>query len=308
MTPPVRRSRLLPHTFLLLVVCSMSWHRGLAWVVAPQGRRALNKAQQRRYGSSGMATGGFSPGDGKEGIEAHEKAMEGFELQVLHDDADVVVVTKPAGSLCVPGRFIHDSLVVRVAAHVGIKDYARMVVHRLDQGTSGVLVFAKNDVALRDLHAQLRPEAKNLTAGGDGGMQKKYVALVEGDDLDPINGQINLPLSKDMENPPKQMADKLLGKPSLTEYTIRSRGADRSLVELRPITGRTHQLRVHLSCVGHPILGDPFYASLRVQNKAPGGRLCLHAESLAFRHPKTQERLSFSTPYPVEWDEGMVGV
>jgi|EP00624_Nannochloropsis_granulata_P000803 tRNA pseudouridine32 synthase/23S rRNA pseudouridine746 synthase len=262
---------------------------------------------QRLYGSSGD-TVGFRPGDGKEGIEAHEKAMEKFELEIVHDDADIVVVNKPAGALCVPGRFIQDSLVVRVAAHIGIKDFTRMVVHRLDQGTSGVLVFAKNDVALKNLHAQLRPEAKNLTAGGDGGMQKKYVALVEGDDLDPINGRINLPLSKDMDNPPKQMVDKLSGKPSLTEYTVRSRGADSSLVELRPITGRTHQLRVHLSCTGHPILGDPFYASLRVQNKAPGGRLCLHAESLVFRHPTTQERVSFSTRYPKEWDEGMVSV
>lgn len=281
----------------------------MGWVVAPAGRRALGRAQlQRLYGSSSMDTGGFRPGDGKEGIEAHEKAMENFELEIVHDDADIVVVNKPAGSLCVPGRFIQDSLVVRVAEHVGIKDYTRMVVHRLDQGTSGVLVFAKNDVALKNLHAQLRPEAKNLTAGGDGGMQKKYVALVEGGDLDPIIGRINLPLSKDMDNPPKQMVDKLTGKPSLTEYTIRSRGDDRSLVELRPITGRTHQLRVHLSCVGHPILGDPFYASLRVQNKAPGGRLCLHAESLAFRHPTTQDRVSFSAPYPKEWDEGMVAV
>jgi len=287
----------------------MSWPRTLAWVVAPAGRRTLGRAQQQRlYGSSSIDTGGFRPGDGKEGIESHEKAMEKFALEIVHDDADIVVVNKPAGALCVPGRFIQDSLVVRVAAHLGIKDFTRMVVHRLDQGTSGVLVFAKNDVALKNLHAQLRPEAKNLTSGGDGGMQKKYVALVEGDDLDPINGRINLPLSKDMDNPPKQMVDKLMGKPSLTEYTIRSRGADRSLVELRPITGRTHQLRVHLSCVGHPILGDPFYASLRVQGKAPGGRLCLHAESLAFRHPTTQDRVSFSTPYPKEWDEGMVGV
>lgn len=253
------------------------------------------------YGSSSATP--FRPGDGKEGIEAHEKAMEGFELQVLYDDKDVVVVTKPAGALCVPGRFLKDSLVVRVAAAVGIQDYARMVVHRLDQGTSGVLVFAKNDVALKDLHAQLRPEAKQ--EGGDGGMKKHYVALVEGDDLAPTEGQINLPLAKDMDNPPKQMVDKETGKPSLTEYTVRKRGPDRCLVELRPITGRTHQLRVHLGCIGHPILGDPFYAPLRVQEKAPGGRLCLHAESLAFTHPTTKERVVFASPYPSEWDEGL---
>jgi tRNA pseudouridine32 synthase/23S rRNA pseudouridine746 synthase len=137
-------------------------------------------------------------------------------------------------------------------------------------------------------------------------MQKRYVALVEGADIEPTSGHIALPLRKDMDNPPKQMVDLKEGKPSRTEYVVRKRGADRALVELTPVTGRTHQLRVHMSCIGHPILGDIFYAPQRVQDKAPGQRLCLHAESLAFIHPGTKEHVRFVSEYPAEWDEGLL--
>lgn len=298
------RNSILYKVFLLLFALYML-SRSRAWVT--EAFLPLLRTRSCPYGSSSMAIQGFRPGDGKEGIEAHIKAMEGFELQILYDDTDVIVVTKPAGSLCVPGRFIQDSLVVRVAAHAKIKDFARMVVHRLDQGTSGVLVFARNDAALKNLHAQLRPEAKFMTGNGNEGMQKRYVALVEGN-VEAFEGKIELPLSKDMDNPPKQMVDFAAGKASMTRYRVRRSGIDRNLVGLEPVTGRTHQLRVHLSCIGNPILGDPFYAPLRVQEKAPGGRLCLHAESLSFRHPRTQERLTFTSPYPREWDDGLEDV
>ena len=99
-----------------------------------------------------------------------------------------------------------------------------------------------------------------------------------------------------------QMVDPDLGKPSLTEWKVRAKGKDRTLLELSPITGRTHQLRVHLAHIGHPLQGDPFYSSSRVQ--ALSERLCLHAETLSFRHPVTQEPLSFTKPALEEWEAG----
>lgn len=103
------------------------------------------------------------------------------------------------------------------------------------------------------------------------------------------------------------MVDMDAGKPSLTLYRVRRAGADSCLVGLQPVTGRTHQLRVHLSATGHPILGDSFYAPLSIQARSPD-RLCLHAETIAFVHPGTAERVRFHYPYPAAWDEGLEAV
>lgn len=100
------------------------------------------------------------------------------------------------------------------------------------------------------------------------------------------------------------MVDMVTGKPCLSLYRVRRRGPDRCLVRLQPVTGRTHQLRVHLSAIGHPIHGDAFYAPHSIQALSPD-RMCLHADMIGFSHPRTAERVRFHCRYPIEWDEGL---
>ena len=230
----------------------------------------------------------------EEGRRHHENACTNFCVEdiVLYADESIIVVNKPPGMLCVPGVYIKDSIATRVADYFKIKDRARMVAHRLDQLTSGILVFARNVEALRHLHKQFAEKM----------VQKKYVALVDGI-IENDEGEITFPIRKDMENPPKQIIDYSLGKEAYTFYKItdphrRNKEKNCTLIELYPQTGRTHQLRIHLATLGHAIYGDDLYASDEVQQKTP--RLCLHAECLTFKHPVTEENISFEAPHPFD--------
>jgi tRNA pseudouridine32 synthase/23S rRNA pseudouridine746 synthase len=162
------------------------------------------------------------------------RAVEGFELEVLYSDEELVAVSKPAGMLCVPGVFMKDCLAARVARQFRHKDVARMVVHRLDQATSGVVVFARTEGALRHLHAQFREKDA---------VSKRYVALVDGG-VEGEEGSVDLPIRKDMEHPPLQMVDMKQGKPSLTRFSVRARGGGWTLLDLFPVTGVVQQGRM----------------------------------------------------------------
>lgn len=206
-------------------------------------------------------------------------------LDYLHADATLVVVSKPSGLLSVPGRGADkaDCLVDRVRA-----DFPdALTVHRLDLETSGLIVLARTREAHRDLSIQFERRA----------VAKRYLAVVDGLVANAAV-EIDLPLITDWPNRPLQKVDFELGKPSLTRYRVldRDRAGDRSRVELEPVTGRSHQLRVHLMSIGHPILGDPLYGGQQARGKA--GRLLLHASSLAFRHPESGVDLRFSSPAP----------
>jgi len=181
------------------------------------------------------------------------------------------------------------SLASRIAEEYALDDLQRdqLVVHRLDYATSGVVVFARNVEALAALHTQFR---KKL-------VYKRYVALVQGTFKESSDGLIDLPLGRDFENVPLNKVNALNGKPSTTQWQVAAHDTARnvSLVNLRPITGRTHQLRVHLSAIGHPILGDFFYSDNDVYNSAR--RLCLHAEELRILHPRTNQPMRLLDPY-----------
>ena len=208
----------------------------------------------------------------------------------LHIDEHLIVAVKPAGLLAVPGRGAdkQDCLSARLAAEFG----EIHIVHRLDQATSGLMVFARTLTALRDLHAQFR----------EGTVDKAYEAIVLGK-LDSMSLTIDLPLSADWPNRPKQKVDLDSGKPSTTYLEVLSFDAatNTSRVRLIPVTGRTHQLRVHLSAVGHAIVGDALYGSQPLLDKASTradlrlDRLMLHASELVFMHPATGEPLSFQS-------------
>lgn len=204
--------------------------------------------------------------------------MPDTDLELIHVDDACIVVCKPAGLLSVPGRGEHlkDCLSARVQAQYP----EALVVHRLDMATSGLMLFARGVDAQRQLsRAFARRE-----------VHKRYVAVVHGGVVLDA-GEIDLPLIADWPNRPKQKVDMAHGKPSLTRYRVLRRGpeAGTTHLELEPVTGRSHQLRVHLQALGHAILGDALYASAAVQALAP--RLMLHALSIAFEHPVTGQQI-----------------
>ncbi len=190
-------------------------------------------------------------------------------LQILYEDAEVLGVEKPSGLLSVPGKGEHlaDCLLTRVQA---VFPHA-LLVHRLDRDTSGVMVFALSPHAQR--HMGLQFEKRQL--------KKTYVARVWGI---PENdsGQVDLPLCVDWPNRPRQHVDYENGKPALTDWKVMRREGETSRIRLTPLTGRSHQLRVHMLEIGHPILGDPFYATGPAREFP---RLMLHAEELKLRSP-----------------------
>lgn len=193
-------------------------------------------------------------------------------LQIVHLDDHCLVALKPSGLLSVPGRGAHlqDCLTARVqACHPDA-----LVVHRLDMATSGLVVFARGAGAQRRLNDSFTRRE----------VAKTYVAVVEGS-VAADSGEIDLPLRADWPNRPMQMIDREHGKASLTRYRVLARepAGRATRVELQPITGRAHQLRVHMLALGHPILGDALYASAPVH--AAAGRLLLHAAALRFPHP-----------------------
>lgn len=191
---------------------------------------------------------------------------------LLHVDEACIVADKPAGLLAVPGRIESDSLATRVQA---LHPDAR-IVHRLDQATSGLMLFARGAVAQRVLGVAF--EARQV--------HKRYIAVVEGLPVADA-GEIDAPLAADWPRRPRQRVDAVGGKPSLTRWRVLRRDADSAWLELEPLSGRTHQLRVHLAHLGHPIRGDRLYAPPPWRAE----RLLLHASELAFEHPLTGQRL-----------------
>jgi len=203
-------------------------------------------------------------------------------LSILHVDHELLLVDKPAGLLSVPGKGDHlsDCLLVRVQAAFP----TALLVHRLDRDTSGVMVFALTPHAQR--HLGLQFERRH--------MKKTYVARVSGR-LEPRSGTVDLPLIVDWPNRPLQMVDHERGKPAVTDWRVVRASDSETRVRLMPRTGRSHQLRVHMLSLGHPILGDPFYATGEALDHP---RMMLHSETLRLRHPDGGEGLQVTARAP----------
>jgi tRNA pseudouridine32 synthase/23S rRNA pseudouridine746 synthase len=198
---------------------------------------------------------------------------------VFHDDS-LLVVNKPAGLLAVPGRGADKQDCLSARLQQNFPD--ALVVHRLDMSTSGLMVFARGAEMQRRLSRMFHERE----------VGKRYVAAVAGR-LEPEIGEVDLPIAADWPNRPLRMIDAEIGKPSLTRYRSLGFIADTTRVELEPVTGRTHQLRVHMAAIGHPILGDALYGDSR---SAP--RLLLHAAKLEFSHPLTGKPMHFASEPP----------
>jgi len=203
-------------------------------------------------------------------------------VSVLHDDAACVVVDKPSGLLSVPGRGEHlqDCMASRVQAMFA----DALVVHRLDMATSGLMLFARGAEAQRRLSRAFAQRE----------VHKRYVAVVHGR-VEPAQGEIDLPLIADWPRRPLQKVDPDHGRPSLTRYRTILVEGDRTRLELEPVTGRAHQLRVHLLAIGHAIVGDALYTPELI---AGTDRLLLHATQLRFAHPISGAPMAIDAAVP----------
>ena len=206
-----------------------------------------------------------------------------IEERLIYLDEDLLVLDKPAGLLSVPGRGPdkQDCLSARVQARWP----GALTVHRLDMATSGLLLMARNPHSQRQL--SLAFETRQI--------HKHYVAVVHGQLQGGTQGLIDLPLAVDWPNRPLQKVDSLRGKPSQTRWQILEQAQDKTRLLLQPLSGRTHQLRVHLQAIGHPIVGDALYGA-DAGPQAP--RLLLHASALMFTHPLSGQSLHIESPPP----------
>lgn len=203
-------------------------------------------------------------------------------LNILHEDAEVLLVDKPAGLLSVPGKGPHlaDCLLTRIQSVFP----DALLVHRLDRDTSGVMIFALTKYAQRHLGLQFE---KRMT-------RKTYLARVWGVPSEK-SGEIDLPLIVDWPNRPLQMVCHTRGKPAQTEWKMLKNNGVTARIRLHPKTGRSHQLRVHMLSLGHPILGDPFYATGEALEYP---RMMLHSEELRFKHPQGGKTVKIRSAAP----------
>lgn len=213
---------------------------------------------------------------------------EAFTLPVLYEDEHIIAIDKPSGMVVYPAAgHPRGTVINQLISHCALASFGAPrrpgIVHRLDEGTSGVLLVAKSDTAYLKLIEQFKSRA----------IEKIYIALVRGH-IAEDEGRIEGPIGRD---PARRQRMKILpkGKPAVTEFRVLQRFSQMTLLEVRPVTGRTHQIRVHLSTIGHTVMGDELYGSSR------SGRLMLHAWQLKLSHPVTGVHLEMLAPLPVEF-------
>jgi 23S rRNA pseudouridine1911/1915/1917 synthase len=218
----------------------------------------------------------------------HAFRPEAIELPILHEDEDVLVIDKPAGLVVHPGSGNWEGTMLNALLHHVPKtgELPRAgIVHRLDKDTSGLLVVAKNEPAQLDLVRQLQSHA----------VKRTYLALVRGRIA--ARGTVDAPIGRHPVQRTR-MAVVPGGKPAVTHYRVKETLPQHTLLECDLETGRTHQIRVHLASIGHPIEGDPVYAGRKAGLLE---RQALHAWKLAFRHPRTGDALRFESPMPEDF-------
>lgn len=223
--------------------------------------------------------------------EATEATVEkeDIPLEVLYEDGDLAVVVKPCGMVVHPAAgnehgTLVNALLYRMEGLSGIGGVKRPgIVHRLDKDTSGLLLVAKNDEAHRGLSDQLRGRR----------MEKHYLAVVDGRMREP-SGRVEKAIARSTKDR-KRMAVDPAGREAVTEWTLLENLKDAALLDVHILTGRTHQIRVHMQSLHHPVAGDPIYGQ---KNGVRAPRLMLHAYTLSFTHPRTGERMTFCAPPP----------
>lgn len=218
---------------------------------------------------------------------------QAIPLDVVYEDDDVIVVNKPAGLVVHPAPGHPDGTLVNALLHhcgdslSGIGGEKRPgIVHRIDRDTSGLIIAAKNDAAHLALAEQLQ----------DHSLYREYEAVVVGN-LREDSGTVDLPIARHLTDRKKMAVNHLNGRRAVTHWTVLARYPGYTHIQCRLETGRTHQIRVHMAALGHPVLGDPVYGGQRKGFPELAGQ-CLHARRLTFRHPRTGEQVTVSCPLP----------
>lgn len=216
-------------------------------------------------------------------------------LDVVYEDQDVIVINKPRGMVVHPAAgHWSGTLVNALLWHCqdlsGINGQLRPgIVHRLDRDTTGLLMVAKNDQSHQELARQIKERSVN----------RRYLALVHGNIVEPA-GMVDAPIGRDPWDRQRMAVNPRNGKPALTRYTVRKRYGDFTLVECKLETGRTHQIRVHMAFLGHPVAGDPKYGPRKAAFDLQGQ--LLHAYLLGFAHPRSGQYLEFTAPLPEDME------
>ena len=270
---------------------------GSGAVIGPQGAPVRDPAVK-------AVPGGLYEVTVPEPKPAHNEAQD-IALEIVHEDEHLLVVDKPAGMVVHPAAGNFDGTLVNALLHhcagrlSGIGGVARPgIVHRIDKDTSGLLVVAKTDVAHEGLAAQIAKHS----------VDRRYLAIVAGIPI-PASGSVDAPLARSSANRKKMaIVEGSRGKRAVTHYRIVQALNDAALVECRLETGRTHQVRVHMASIGHPLLGDPVYGRTRPAHRELLKRLnfhrqALHAARLGFVHPVSKENLNFQSPLPSDIQE-----
>jgi len=272
-----------------------------------QGRVRLNGEAQRP--SQAVRAGDAIDVEPAEAPPLHA-VPEPIPLAILYEDADVVAIDKPAGMVVHAGAGVRSGTLVNALLHryetlSGVGGATRPgIVHRLDRFTSGVLLVAKNDAAHQSLAAQFAARK----------VEKLYLALVHGT-VKADSGRIDRPIARDPVRRTRMTVRVREGRSAWTEYHVlrrlgpAGRAGAFTLLEARIGTGRTHQIRVHLASIGHPVVGDTLYgAPANVEGRPPLGRYFLHARRIRFRQPSTGEEVALESPLPAELEEWMMGL
>ena len=224
-------------------------------------------------------------------------AGEDIPLDIVYEDDDVLLINKPVGMVVHPGNGHYEGTLVNaligreMALSEGDPDRPG-IVHRIDKDTSGLLLVTKNDNAYRKIQEQLSTHT----------MHREYYALVKGISLED-DGKINAPIARDKNRPTRNCVDVLHGKEAITFFHVEKRYKDSevTLVSCRLLTGRTHQIRVHMDYIGHPVIGDPLYGT--GNRKIYDAGQLLHAYKLTFIHPSSGKEMSFTAPLPEHFEK-----
>lgn len=213
-------------------------------------------------------------------------------IAIIFSDEHIIVINKPAGLPTLPDGY--DKNAPNLAQALAPQFGRVWIAHRLDRGTSGVMVVARTAEAHRSLNMQFDSRE----------VKKTYHALIAGNP--PWEEYtVKLPLRADGDRKHRTIVDHGKGKPAVTHLRVLERHDTYALIEARPETGRTHQIRAHLSALELPVLGDPLYGGAAAQKGAASDRTALHARSLLFRHPTTLEQARFEAPYPVDFERAL---
>jgi 23S rRNA pseudouridine1911/1915/1917 synthase len=279
-----------------LDVCLAGQVPGLSRAAA---RKLIDDGKVLVNGKAGKASVRLKEGDKVEaGLESREDAAEGpgpqqIPLEVLFADEDVIVLDKPSGLVVHPGAgnvdgTLANALVALFPELAGVGPRERPgIVHRLDKGTSGVMVAARSPRAYASLVGQFKRHD----------VRKTYIGLVYGR-IASAEGHIDWPIGRHATKRKRISTHSKNPRQAETFFRVLEALPCATLLEVRPLTGRTHQIRVHLAAAGHPIVGDALYGRKKEAKKYP--RIFLHARSISFLHPGTGERLEFAAPLPAE--------